>query len=76
MPDATPLRASLAHPNAGLMSGTDPGTGSVGFDRFLRYFLWLGALGFGGPIATVGYLQRDLVEPRRWLDRQGCRAEM
>jgi chromate transporter len=27
----------------------------------------LGTWGFGGPIATVGYMQRDLVEKRRWL---------
>jgi chromate transporter len=32
--------------------------------------LWLGIFGFGGPIATVGYMQRDLVEKRAWLDRQ------
>ncbi len=42
----------------------------VGFRKFLRYFLWLGTFGFGGPIATVGYMQRDLVEQRRWLARQ------
>jgi len=46
------------------------GSRPVPFSRFLRYFLWLGAFGFGGPIATVGYMQRDLVEKRRWLDRQ------
>ncbi|TMD07019.1 MAG: chromate transporter, partial [Chloroflexi bacterium] len=40
------------------------------FRRFLGYFLSLGAFGFGGPIATVGYMQRDLVERRRWLDRE------
>lgn len=28
----------------------------------LLYFLRLGAFGFGGPIALVGYMQRDLVE--------------
>jgi chromate transporter len=28
----------------------------------LRYFLYLGSLGFGGPVALVGYMQRDLVE--------------
>src|SRR5207247_1695605 len=38
--------------------------------RVVRYFLGLGTWGFGGPIATVGYMQRDLVERRRWLDRQ------
>src|SRR5918911_5276032 len=40
------------------------------FSGLLRYFLWLGTFGFGGPIATVGYMQRDLVERRAWLDRQ------
>src|SRR5207245_8477015 len=41
------------------------------FRAFVRYFLGLGAWGFGGPIATVGYMQRDLVERRGWLERQG-----
>jgi chromate transporter len=36
----------------------------------LRYLLGLGIWGFGGPIATVGYLQRDLVERRGWLTRR------
>jgi chromate transporter len=34
---------------------------------FVAYFLRLGALGFGGPIALAGYMQRDLVERRRWV---------
>lgn len=33
----------------------------------LLYFLRLGTFGFGGPIALVGYMQRDLVEARRWI---------
>jgi chromate transporter len=33
----------------------------------LRYFLRLGTVGFGGPIALAGYMQRDLVEGRRWI---------
>src|SRR5262249_28032682 len=33
------------------------------------YFLRLGALGFGGPIALAGYMQRDLEEDRRWITR-------
>src|SRR3954452_11570229 len=32
----------------------------------VRYFLKLGGSGFGGPIALVGYMQRDLVEDPRW----------
>ena len=31
------------------------------------YFLRLGTLGFGGPIALAGYMQRDLVERRGWV---------
>jgi chromate transporter len=35
----------------------------------LRYFLYLGSLGFGGPVALVGYMQRDLVERRGWFTK-------
>ena len=31
------------------------------------YFLRLGALGFGGPVALVGFMHRDLVEERHWI---------
>ena len=33
----------------------------------VRYFLYLGALGFGGPAALVGFMHRDLVEKRGWI---------
>lgn len=35
--------------------------------RLVRYFLWLGATGFGGPVALVGFMQRDLVEEHGWI---------
>ena len=35
----------------------------------VRYFLYLGSLGFGGPVALVGYMQRDLVEQRSWFSK-------
>src|SRR3989475_7232416 len=38
--------------------------------ELLVYFLRLGTTGFGGPIALVGYMQRELVEKRRWISRQ------
>jgi chromate transporter len=38
--------------------------------RFYGYFLRLGATGFGGPIALAGFMQRDLVEERRWISRE------
>ncbi|GDX83433.1 chromate resistance transporter [Deltaproteobacteria bacterium] len=37
---------------------------------FGAYFLKLGAVGFGGPIALVGYMQRDLVEDRKWVSAE------
>jgi chromate transporter len=37
---------------------------------FIMYFLRLGTFGFGGPIALAGYMQRDLVERRRWLSKR------
>ena len=38
--------------------------------EFLLYFLRLGTFGFGGPIALAGYMQKDLVEERRWISKQ------
>ena len=35
--------------------------------EIVAYFLRLGTFGFGGPIALVGYMQRDLVEARGWI---------
>jgi chromate transporter len=49
-----------------MTSDTEP----VSLWRFYAYFLRLGASGFGGPIALAGFMQRDLVEERRWISRQ------
>src|SRR4026207_1908606 len=35
--------------------------------QIVRYFLYLGTIGFGGPVALVGFMHRDLVEKRRWI---------
>jgi chromate transporter len=35
--------------------------------QLVLYMLRLGALGFGGPVALVGYMHRDLVEQRGWI---------
>src|SRR5215472_4997314 len=37
------------------------------------YFLKLGALGFGGPVALVGQMERDLVDGRKWLSKAEMR---
>jgi chromate transporter len=35
--------------------------------QLILYMLRLGTLGFGGPVALVGYMHRDLVEYRKWI---------
>lgn len=43
---------------------------SFSLGQLLLYFLKLGATGFGGPIALIGYMEQDLVEKRGWLSRK------
>src|SRR6266581_4252849 len=62
-PDSQPQRGQQPHRDPKPRQGP-------GLRALLGYFLGLGTWGFGGPIATVGYMQRDLVERRGWLDRQ------
>lgn len=35
--------------------------------QMILYMLRLGTIGFGGPVALVGYMHRDLVEDRKWI---------
>ena len=35
--------------------------------QIVRYMMGLGTWGFGGPVALVGYMYRDLVERRQWI---------
>lgn len=47
--------------------GTAPQNAPYTLWQLVRYFLRLGAVGFGGPVALVGYMHRDLVEQRGWI---------
>lgn len=38
--------------------------------QLVLYFLKLGYAGFGGPVALVGYMHRDLVEKRNWISEE------
>lgn len=39
----------------------------------IRYYLWLGTTGFGGPVVLCSLMERDLVEQRGWLDKEQMR---
>jgi chromate transporter len=68
----------VSHPHSDLASGAaavsdlpgrpgEPPEQARTLPGLIRYFLRLGSSGFGGPIALVGYMQRDLVEQRGWF---------
>ena len=40
---------------------------SYSLKQLVLYFLKLGTTGFGGPVALVGYMHRDLVEQKKWI---------
>ena len=41
--------------------------------QLVLYFLRLGTIGFGGPVALVGYMHRDLVDNRKWIGEEDYR---
>lgn len=44
--------------------------------ELVRYFLHLGLLGFGGPVALVGQIERELVTERAWLTKEQMRESI
>ncbi|MDB5605915.1 MAG: chromate transporter [Bradyrhizobium sp.] len=50
---------------------TDIERGRIG--ELVRYFLRLGCLGFGGPVALVGQMERELVDGKKWLTKEQMR---
>src|SRR5712675_2228952 len=57
--------SSLVHPSSAASTSTE-----VSLIRFVGYFLRLGAVGFGGPIALAGHMQQDLVNERGWINKE------
>ena len=41
--------------------------------ELVRYFLYLGLLGFGGPVALVGQMERELVTKKGWVSKEQMR---
>lgn len=49
------------------MIGLSKNSPGYSLSGLTKYFLKLGATGFGGPVALVEYMHRDLVENRTWI---------
>src|SRR5690242_6867177 len=62
--------APIATPPSGI-PGHHPVRGSI--PELVRYFLRLGTLGFGGPVALCGLMEKELVQDRGWLTRAEMR---
>jgi chromate transporter len=54
-----------------MTTATAPERGNIG--ELVLYFLRLGLLGFGGPVALVGQMERELVSERKWLTKEQMR---
>ncbi|HEX8801622.1 MAG TPA: chromate transporter [Terriglobales bacterium] len=59
--------SSVSHSNPSRVENTAT---QFGLLELALYFLRLGTFGFGGPIALVGRMQKDLVEERQWFSQQ------
>src|SRR4029079_5124248 len=56
-----------------MIKDNDKGGPSYSLWEMTLYFLKLGTFGFGGPVALVGYMYRDLVETRKWISESDYR---
>ena len=54
-----------------MATATTSESGRIG--ELVRYFLRLGFLGFGGPVALVGQMERELVDDKKWLTKEQMR---
>jgi len=52
---------------------TEKSAQRVPIRELVRYYLRLGLIGFGGPVALVGQMERELVGERKWLTKEEMR---
>ncbi len=64
-------RGEAAEVGDHMTGSTEVPRGNMG--ELVRYFLRLGFLGFGGPVALVGQMERELVNDRKWLTKEQMR---
>src|SRR5215203_543408 len=57
-------------------SKVQPQAATYSLLQMILYFLKLGTIGFGGPVALTGYMYRDLVEKRKWISESDYKEGM
>jgi chromate transporter len=65
--DPPPSPSEQGAPPSAPAPAADPSTGGPTIWDFTRYYLRLGTLGFGGPVALAGEMRHDLVERLGWV---------
>ena len=56
------------------LESTDPTQAQrARWGELARYFLRLGLIGFGGPVALVGQMEREIIAERGWLSKEQMR---
>jgi chromate transporter len=67
----------LAHGRTGVEEGEivsqDNAAPQVRIWDLVRYYLYLGSLGFGGPVALCGQMEKELVQDRKWVTKDELR---
>src|SRR5207247_10350348 len=56
-----------------ITDGTGADATARAIRELVRYYLRLGLLGFGGPVALVGQMEREMVGERKWLTKEEMR---
>ena len=51
----------------------EPVVHRIKISEIAKYFLRLGVLGFGGPAALCGQMERELVQEKHWLTKSEMR---
>src|ERR1044072_4673496 len=64
----------MTEPNAATVESSAPR--AIGLWPLVAYFLKLGKLGFGRPVALAGFMHRDVVEQRRWLTEDAYKLSL
>ena len=54
----------------------EPATDRILIRDLVRYYLRLGLLGFGGPVALVGQMECELVGEKKWLTKEEMRESI